>query len=176
MRQTVGQAIVFRGLPSSRAVRRRPTTIVGATPGRGTVQLIRGQSEFLKGLDPTTRTISEPRPARGPTGDDDQPSLPINRPHRAAHILLVRQPFHRHLRKAHQPPKVACQFSEQLHARRRLIAIAAGHAGPRKTSCFPIVAGPPTRRGSQRNLEPARYAQLASDASDQGWRDMGRGL
>jgi hypothetical protein len=39
----VGQAIVFRGLPSSRAVRRRQKTIVSATPGKGTVQLIRGQ-------------------------------------------------------------------------------------------------------------------------------------
>src|ERR1017187_682356 len=38
----VGQAIVFRGLPSSSTVRRRQTTIVCATPGTGTVQLIRG--------------------------------------------------------------------------------------------------------------------------------------
>jgi hypothetical protein len=39
----VGQAIVFRGLPSSTAVRRRQTAIVSATPGKATVQLIRGQ-------------------------------------------------------------------------------------------------------------------------------------
>jgi hypothetical protein len=38
----VGQAIVFRGLPSSSTVRRRQTTIVCPTPGTGTVQLIRG--------------------------------------------------------------------------------------------------------------------------------------
>ncbi|MGA3079291.1 MAG: hypothetical protein ABSG56_37130 [Bryobacteraceae bacterium] len=32
-RLAVGQAIVFRGLPSSSTVRRRQTTIVCATPG-----------------------------------------------------------------------------------------------------------------------------------------------
>ena len=39
----MGQASVFRGLPSSSTVRRRQTTIVCATPCTGTVQLIGGQ-------------------------------------------------------------------------------------------------------------------------------------
>ena len=39
-RFAVGQAIVFHGLPSSSTVRRRQTTIVCATPGTGTVQLM----------------------------------------------------------------------------------------------------------------------------------------
>ena len=43
-RLAVGQAIVFRGLPSSRTVRRRQATIVCATPGTGTVQLINSRT------------------------------------------------------------------------------------------------------------------------------------
>jgi hypothetical protein len=44
----VGQAIVFRGLPSSKRCE-DDTTIVSATPGKGSVQLICGLMSREKG-------------------------------------------------------------------------------------------------------------------------------
>ena len=59
----VGQAIVLRGLSNSSTVPRRQTTIVCATPGTGTVQLIHGHcTSSSEGVAPQSPTPTPPAP------------------------------------------------------------------------------------------------------------------